>query len=286
MTDNGNDATGPPARSQDKAVRGRRVLTAAVVAAVIAGSAVWLVFAQAGSDPAVEGRSESSDETAARPTLPPGRSYSDEELGIDELIDEEIVPFDAKFRSFADWEVPYDERQRYLEEEAVGHDRERMHFERNLEWLLSSEYDKLPADLGHGGILDRAFNEAMSECADAAGWPGLKLGVSSKSDVDHALDVSGLTYEEFLDLRHECAKEAASYPTLDPAVRDDLLGRLREHYRAAVHEYLREFPDAEVPLVDHPSGPRPLEDRLIQTCLKTSDPPACAEEYRVELPAE
>ena len=95
----------------------------------------------------------------------------------------------------------------------------------------------------------------------------------------------GLGREAYLDLRHECAKQAASYPTLDPAVRDELLERLRGHYREAVYEYLREFPDAEVPLVDHPGAPRPLAERLIKTCLKYPDPASCAEHFRVELPA-
>lgn len=53
-----------------------------------------------------------------------------------------------------------------------------------------------------------------------------------------------MTHESFHDLRHECAKEAASYLNSDPGARDGLLGRLRAHFRAVVHEFLREFPDA------------------------------------------
>ena len=292
MTDASNDAAGQTARSERLLVRRRGVLLGTAVAVVIGVIAMWFVFALARSGPESIGHSGSTTSTAVDPTARQGsavlseRRYSDEELGIDKLIDEEIMPFDARYRNFSDWETPYDERQRYLEEDAIGHERERLYFERNMEWLLSSEYERLPADLGHEGILDRAFEEAMDECAGAAGWPGLKISVNSRSDVDHALDVSGLTYEEFLDLRHECAKQAASYPTLEPAVRDELLDRLREHYRAAVHEYLRTFPDAEVPLIDHPGVGRPLEERLIKTCLKDPDPASCAERYRVELPAE
>ncbi|MXY03774.1 MAG: hypothetical protein F4190_14720 [Acidimicrobiales bacterium] len=286
MTDDDTENAGASARSQRWPVWRRRAWLAAAIAVVMAAGAVWLVFALTGSGSDSGGHPESPTEVDPGSVVLPGRKYSDEQLGLNQLIDEEITPFHASFRSFSDWEGPYDERNSFLEQEAVGHERERIYFERNVAWLLSNAYDDLPADLGFGGLLDQAFEEALSECADAAGSPGLKLNISSEADIDQALEVSGLTYEGFLDLRYECSKQAATYPTLDPAVRDELLDRLRAHYRAAVHEYLREFPDAEVPLVDHPGARRPLEERLIDTCLKGPDPVPCAQDYRVELPAE
>lgn len=287
MTDADDDATNQTTPIRDRCQRRRRIVAVAVLAAVaIVAVAAWLGFRPIGSGSEPEDPLASPAVTAAESVLPPVRHYSDEELGIDDLIDEEIVPFETRYRDLAEWEISYDERQRYLEDEATGHERERLYFERNVEWLLSSEYETLPSDLGHGGILERAFANAMSQCAEKAGWPELEFNVSSTADIHIALRAIGLTHDEFLDLRHECAKQAASYPTLDPAVRDELLGRLREHYRLAVYEYLREFPDAEVPLFDHEGAPRPLEDRLIDNCLKSPDPPACAEEFRVELPVE
>ena len=232
---------------------------------------------------------------------PPERRYSDEELGLDELIDAEIVPFDAQFRSFADWEEPHHKRQRYFEQEATSHERERMHFEHNLALVFWQADERNPPDRE---LLDEAYRSAMDECAVSADFGGVMLYEDPNIDperyqsdgagllkekmarLDSYEAQFGLDYESYLDLRHECAKQAASYPTLDPAVRDELLERLREHYREAVYEYLREFPDAEVPLVDHEGSPRPLEDRLVRICLKVPDPAACAEEYRVELPAE
>ena len=286
MTDRRSDVSSQEALDRGWFTQRRRALLAVAIATAMVVVAVWLGVALAGSESELDGRSTSPSEKAADPDLLPGRRYGDKELGIDELIDAEITPFEARYRDLAEWEVPYDERQRYLENDAVGYERERMFFERNVEWLLSNEYEELPADLGRGGILDRAFEDAMDRCAEDAGWPELELNVSSTADVGVALGTFGLTRDDFLDLRHECAKQAAAYPTLDPVVRDDLLGRLREHYRQAVYEYLREFPDAEVPLVDHPGAPRPLEDRLIMTCLKEPDPAACAERFRVELPGE
>lgn len=232
---------------------------------------------------------------------PPDRRYSDEELGLDELIDAEIVPFDARYRSSAESSDQLDETFRILEEEAVGHERERMHFENNLALVFWQADERNPPDRE---LLDEAYRSAMDECAVSAGFGGVMLYEDPDIDperyqsdgaglleeelarLDNYEAQFGLDYESYLDLRHECAKQAASYPTLDPAVRDELLERFREHYRAAVYEYLREFPDAEVPLVDHEGSPRPLEDWLVRLCLKVPDPAECAEEYRVELPAE
>ena len=283
MTDANKEETSRAVGGRRRLVLRRSALFALAVAVVIV-IAIWFVVALSRSNSDSVGRPGAT--TADTSPVPPERQYSDNELGLDQLISNEIVPFDAQFRTFADWEEPYDERQRYFEQEAIGHERERMHFENNLALVFWRAYENLPPELGLDGTLDRAYDVAMAECADAAGWPGLRLNVNSRTDVDQVLEASGITYESFLDLRHECAKQAVTYPTLDPAVRDELLARLAEHYRQAVYEYLREFPDAEVPLVEHEGSPRPLEERLVKLCLKTPDPTACAAENRVELPAE
>ncbi len=300
MTDTGEEGTGQAVLDRGWLAR-RRGLLAAVIAVVIVVVAVWLGFALTGSDSASVGRPASPAETVAEPTLLPGRRYSDEDLGLDELIDEEILPFDARYRSSAEASERLDEVFRYLEDEAVGHERERMQFENNLALVFWQADERNPPDRER---LDRAFRSAMDECAAAAGFEGVMLYDDPDIDPErYQSDGAGLLAEElarldryesefglgrvsYLDLRHECAQQAASYPTLDPVVRDELLGRLEEHYRAAVYEYLREFPDAEVPLVDHEGAPRPLEERLINICLKDPGPAQCAAEFRVELPAE
>ena len=229
------------------------------------------------------------------------RRYSDEQLGLNKLIDEEVMPFDARFRSFSDWKVPYDERWRYFEEEAVGHERERMHFEHNLTLVFWQADERNPPDRQQR---DEAYRSAMDECAAASGFKevilyedpdidperflndGAALLAEGQALLDSYESQFGLSREAYLDLRHECAKQAASYPSLSPAIRDSLVEQLKDHYRQAVYEYLQEFPDAEVLLVDHPGAPRPLEDRLIKACQESSDPAACANEFRVVLPAE
>ena len=283
MTDADKEETIQAVGGRRRLVLRRSALLALAVAVVIV-IATWFVVALNRPNSDSIGRPGAA--TADASPVPPGRQYSDKELGLDQLISNEIVPFDAQFRTFADWEEPYDERQRYFEQEATGHERERMHFENNLALVFWRAYENLPPELGLDGTLDRAYDLAMDECADAAGWPGLRLNVNSRSDVDQVLETSGITYESFLDLRHECAKQAATYPTLDPTVRDELLVGLAEHYRQAVYEYLQEFPDAEVPLFEHEGSQRPLEERLVKMCLKVPDSAACAVENRVELPAE
>lgn len=286
MADTGDETSGQSAQGRDEVARRRRWLLAAVIATAMVAVAVWLGFALTGPDSYSSDHHGSPAETGDDRIVPSGRRYSDEELGIEELFEELIVPRYARFRSPQDASDYNSAKERYLLEEAVGHERERLYFEHNLTSVYWRAHDELPAELGSGGTLDRAYEETMDQCAAAAGWPGVTLYGVSQSDVDAFGEQFGLTLDDFLDLRHECAKEAASYPTLDPAVRDALLDRLREHYRAAVHEFLRENPHLEIPLVDHPGAPRPFEERWIEICLKTPDPVACAAEQRVELPAE
>ena len=57
----------------------------------------------------------------------------------------------------------------------------------------------------------------------------------------------GLSYYEHLQLKHECARYAATYPGLDEAARDELLAPQREHYARAVVDGLAASPQVEVP---------------------------------------
>ena len=292
MTETGTHEAGRAASGRERSPRRRR-LVVAVTAVVLVTVAVWIGFASKSSDSGpidgeTVGRTVSPSATPPSFSVPAERRYSDEELGLDAVIDdfvEIMTPVDTRFRSTSDRHEYRFERHRYMEEEAVGHERERLWFEFNLASAFANSYDDLPADLGDSGLLFQAFEEAMDRCAQAEGWPGVRLYGVSQSDVEQFEIDFGLSLDEFLDLRYECAQQAATYPTLDPLVRDELLGRLREHYRAAAHEYLREFPDAEVPLVDHEGAPRPFEETTIWICQKEPDPAACAAEFRVELPA-
>ena len=54
----------------------------------------------------------------------------------------------------------------------------------------------------------------MDQCAADAGYPGVQVYDVSNDVVEQYERDFGLTLEMFLDLRHECGKYAATYPTL------------------------------------------------------------------------
>ena len=145
--------------------------------------------------------------------------------------------------------------------------------------------DTLPPDVAlESGVLYDAEQEALDECAADAGWPGVQLyGVSQDMGEQYERDY-GLTLETFLDLRHECSKYAATYPTLDPAYRDELLAKRRAHYETAVREWIAENPDLVVPVEHHEGANQPMEDYWIEACKQSDDPEQCARDNRVTLP--
>ena len=92
------------------------------------------------------------------------------------------------------------------------------------------------------------------------GYPGVQLhDVSQQMGEQYERDY-GLTLEMFLDLRHECSKYAATYPTLDPAYRDELLAKRRTHYMAAVREWMADNPHLVVPIEHHEGANTPYAD--------------------------
>lgn len=217
----------------------------------------------------------------------PPRQYSDEELELDEIIDDEMLvalPY-AKYRTDG-------ERHRDLPDlptdPAVGsgHERERSYFEFLVGLVLLAAGDALPPDVAlDSGVLHDAEDEAMDQCATEAGWPGVRLYDVSQDLGEQYEREFGLTLDQFLDLRHECSQYAANYPTLDPAYRDELLARRRAHYMTAVREWMEKNPELVVPVEYHEGANRPYEALLVKTCLESgADRAECAREKQVTLP--
>ena len=216
-----------------------------------------------------------------------GRRYSDEELGLYGLIDNVIfsTPFYVRFRVADDALNSSLARDQRIADVAVGHERERLAFERDIEDVVRSAYGFLPSDLGVGGALEMAFVEAMESCAAEAGYPAINpMGAPEEERARYQAEF-GLTSDAFYDLRHDCAIRAAAYPTLEPDVRDEMIERIRTHYLQAVHEYLRQPDVAEIPIEHRDGVVHPIEMSHIQYCLdlKPSERGWCAETYRVEL---
>lgn len=213
----------------------------------------------------------------------PPRQYTDEELGLDELVENQMI---AGSLSFARYRT-IEEMDQDLPDPAAGsgHERERNIFEVKIGVMLAVAGDTLPPDVARGsGVLHDAENDAMDECAADAGWPGVQLyDVSQDMGEQYERDY-GLTLEMFLDLRHECAKYASTYPTLDPDLRDELLSTRRVHYMEIAREWIAANPDQVVPVEYHEGANRPFEDQMILACLETDNPEECARAERVTLP--
>lgn len=234
-----------------KAKRTRRlVFSAAVMITAAAIVVVWLLLARGstGADDLLSDVHPAWTEIAAELPLDPTRRYSDEELGLYDLIDDVIdeSPAYVRFRTVEDYHASQDERSERIYLLASGHERERLIFESEVESVIHTAYGFLPPDLGAGGRLEQAFVEAMRACASAAGYPDINPMGGSDEEYARWEAEYGLTLDGLLDLRHECAQQAASYPTLDSEVRDEMLNRMRKHYLQAVHDYLRQDDVVEI----------------------------------------
>ncbi len=124
----------------------------------------------------------------------------------------------------------------------------------------------------------------MDQCATEAGWPGVQFYDVSQQMGEQYEREFGLTLDQFLDLRHECSKYAATYPTLDPDRREELLAKRRDHYIAALREWLEKNPELGVPVEHHEGDNHPYEALLIKVCLESEYPVECAREKQVTLP--
>lgn len=112
-------------------------------------------------------------------------------------------------------------------------------------------------------LLHDAFFEVLEACGRASAWPQVELFEMHQDrgyDIDPGLiePTFGLTYFEYQQLRHQCARYAATYPTLEPTVRDELLAPQRSHYAHVILDRL----DNEVPLVKIPDRYRDEVDDL------------------------
>lgn len=158
------------------------------------------------------------------------RRYGDED--IEQLVDEFIhgLNVDARYRTPAERRVAEEEFDRWLSFEASQVERLRHLFKLSVEVQMLEAYHTLPDEIGEGGELERAFEAALNDCAEEAGWPDIDLKNKSLSHAQWLEAERGLTLEIRQELRHNCSKFAETYPTLTPQRRDELLKMRRDHY--------------------------------------------------------
>ena len=127
-------------------------------------------------------------------------------------------------------------------------------------WPLVEEVRSKPSDQG-SDVLRDTFLGALEECGHRAGGPGMTLfAIRDGRARDPQWDgtviqnatslvyTSGLSYFEYLELLHECARHAATYPTFDPELRQELLAPQRVHFATAILDWLdNEFAPADIP---------------------------------------
>lgn len=111
--------------------------------------------------------------------------------------------------------------------------------------------DGLPPSIDPHKLHD-AFFDALDQCCRASPWPAAELYVGGDPEPGEypsrlVKRDFGMSYFEYMELLHECGKFAATYPTLDEAVRDQLLAAQRAHYAQAVLAGLDEAPAVEIP---------------------------------------
>lgn len=198
------------------------------------------------------------------------RQYAVETVGVQEVINALRRNSNATFRTDEDRRVHDRAESRWLDEMATDEEIERWWYVAALQLViievgryLDREYPELFLP---DGQLNSAYYEAMDQCAADNGYPDLILVdpppmVAARIEAETGVKIDGsyrdrlkrdfgLTLDGFFDIRHECAKIAQTYPTLDPAERDRILGIRDEEYWRAIRTIMLAEPDLIVPRLD------------------------------------
>ena len=191
----------------------------------------------------------------------PPRVYSDDEIDLDELVRGDLVLRSLPYSRYRTGQ----EIDRAFPDFATssGHERERNFFEFLVGLKMLEASESLPPDVASASsVLHEAEEAALDDCAADAGYPGVQLYDVSQQMGEQYERNYGLTLEMFLDLRHECSQRAATYPTLDPQVRDELLAKEMAHYMKAVKDWMAANPELVVPIEYHEGANTPYADRF------------------------
>ena len=218
---------------------------------VALGSAIAvLVLALVAIGAFVWGRGDSVDLRSLNDTE--FREYADEVVGVDEVIEEYLHSGQifARFRTIEERYAHDDEQTRWLNEDASDTERNRWFYAEALVLQIIAAKEDMPKEIGPGGELETAHFDAMRACAEDHGWPADVLDDRPWDNPARDEAQTGPRREGYLDLRHECAQWAESYPTLDAIERDSLLALRDEHYRKAIKDFMVANPDIVIPRLD------------------------------------
>ena len=217
--------------------------------------------------------------------------YSEEEIGIDSLVDNYIIdhhiPTLAHFRTY---EAALAEIQEWDSQSPLW--RDRFFFELRAAWQLITADEARPAEVEKAIITLRdAFYQSLDICVESSQWPEIKLYSElqdgyipvTKDELTSYQDRYGMTLDEFLDFRHECHKYAATYPALNSVHRDELIKIRRDYYTESLREWILANPETVVPIDYENSINHPYVDYLRLACLEEEDPEECARSEGITL---
>lgn len=182
-----------------------------------------------------------------------GASMLLRKVGVMELLESYIINVPPSARFVAGWDAnkaSVSNFYRFADADADGEVMD--YFESSMLRFADYAMGTLPYAVFSQPLHD-AFFEVLEACGRASAWPEVELFVlyqGQGGDIDPFLiePTFGLTYFEYQQLRHQCARYAATYPTMDPVVRDKRLKAQREHYAQVILDRLdSELPPVEVP---------------------------------------
>ena len=174
------------------------------------------------------------------------------EVGVLELLDGYIINVPPTAAFISNFERAKSMQASHYINADAGAEGEILHaFENEVLYHAGAATSSIP-ESGGSRVLHDMFFGALEECGRASRWPEVELFVLHEGrgyDVlpDIVEPTLGLSYYEYQQLKHQCARYAATYPGLDETVRDEFLGPQRQHYAHAVVEGLAANPHIEVP---------------------------------------
>lgn len=233
----------------------------------------------------------SSGEVQRSENAPEITTYSDEEVGVDALVDSYLADRHPLVRYRT---VEEHDDETYAELESFRflpvEQRDRIHFEMNVSMLFQAVKLNRPEEIERTEkTLFDAFYDSLDLCAERSEYPGIRLFLEEEGDYypiwpEDEAQRHGIAVDEFLDLRHECHKFAASYPVLDGEHRDELLRTRRDYYLEFLRLWMRDHPEMVVPLDYENSVNQPYQDYVREQCMETEDPEGCARGEGVSYP--
>ena len=176
-----------------------------------------------------------------------------EEVGVLELLEGYIINVPPTAAFISNFGRAKAMLASYYMSADMGTEGEVLHgFETEVLYHAGGAVDSMPEG-AWSQVLHEEFFGALEQCGRRSRWPDVELfiigdGRGYDAVVSELVEPTfGLSYFEYLELRHECARYAATYPGLDGALRDQLLQAQREHYARVVVEGLAANPGVEVP---------------------------------------